>query len=123
MRLSIVGSRDYPDLDLVKRFVAELPAGTVVVTGGARGVDRAAEEAAKARGLEVVVLRPNWKLGKGAGLAGNQKIVAEADEVVAFWDGKSRGTSHAIAAAAKAGRRVRVFGGDGVELDQDLEIN
>ena len=116
-RLALIGSRDYPALDRVRRFVLDLPAGTVVVSGGARGVDSVAEEAARAAGLEVVVLRADWKrLGRGAGLARNHDVVDTAEEVVAWWDGESRGTLHTLRTAVVAGKRVRVFGRDGQEL-------
>lgn len=49
--VGIVGSRDFPRLDVVNAFVHRLRDGTEVVSGGARGVDRAAVLTAKARGL------------------------------------------------------------------------
>ncbi len=48
-RIAIVGSRGLPRPDLIEAFVASLPAGTVVVSGGARGVDTVAEQAARER--------------------------------------------------------------------------
>lgn len=117
MKIAIVGSRDYPDLDRVRRFVTELPPGTVVVTGGARGVDRTAEETAEACGLEVLVLTADWDgIGRSAGLVRNEEIVEEADEIVAFWDGESRGTVHTLTLAVEAGKSVTVFGPGGEEL-------
>ena len=116
-RLALIGSRDYPSPDRVRRYVRGLPPGTVVVSGGARGVDSVAEEAARAAGLEVVVLRADWKrLGRGAGLARNHDVVDTAEEVVAWWDGESRGTLHTLRVAVVAGKRVTVFGPDGCEL-------
>ena len=53
MRVAIIGSRNYPDLLEVCRYVRLLPAGTVVVSGGAIGVDQAAANAARGFGLEV----------------------------------------------------------------------
>jgi hypothetical protein len=49
--VGIVGSRDFPRLDVVNAFVHRLHKNTEVVSGGARGVDRAAVTTAKARGL------------------------------------------------------------------------
>jgi YspA, cpYpsA-related SLOG family len=107
-RIAIVGSRDYPDLDAVRRFVATLPAGTVVVSGGARGVDTVAVEAAVAHGLHTVVYTPDWRLGTASGLIRNTRIVRDADEVVAFWDGHSRGTADTVRKATRAGLPVRI---------------
>ncbi len=51
----------------------------------------------------------DWKrLGKRAGFARNQTIVDDCDEVLAWWDGKSRGTAHTIGMARKAGKPVTV---------------
>jgi len=119
MKIAIIGSRDFPDLDLVRRFVTELPRSTVVVSGGARGVDQAAEGAAEACGLEVIVLKPDWDgLGKRAGLIRNEDIIDEADRVVAFWDGSSKGTIHALKLAVESNKPIRVFGSDGEELSE-----
>ena len=110
MRVAIIGSRDYPNLEVVRSYVASLLSeGDVVVSGGARGVDKAAEEAAKARGLKVVSIRPQWgKFGRAAGFRRNSDIVAQCDRLVAFWDGKSRGTQDSIRKAKAAGKEVQV---------------
>lgn len=47
--VGIVGSRDFPRLGWVEKFVEQLRDETVVVSGGARGVDKAAADAARAR--------------------------------------------------------------------------
>jgi hypothetical protein len=108
--VAIVGSRDYPDLDAVHKFVDTLDIDDIVISGGARGVDRTAEEAADVRGLESYVYEAEWdKYGKRAGFLRNIKIVEECSELVAFWDGISKGTAHSIYLARKAGKPVTVF--------------
>lgn len=120
-RVAIVGSRAYPAPERVEAYVRRLPAGTVVVSGGAPGVDRTAEAAARARGLEVRVHLPDWKrLGKAAGYARNQTIVDDANRVVAFWDGVSRGTMHTIGLARRAGKKVVVFGERGQRVSSRM---
>ena len=97
MKMAIVGSRTFSRLDKVRQFVSHLDGDVVVVSGGARGVDRVAEDAASACGLRTIILRPDWKAyGKQAGFVRNREIVNHADELVAFWDGYSRGTEHSI---------------------------
>ena len=111
MKIAIVGSRKFKRLDAVREFVEKLPEGTVVVTGGAKGVDRVAEMAAAGCGLETVVFLPKWaKYGKRAGFVRNERIVEMVDEVVAFWDGESKGTEHTIGLARESGKPVRVYG-------------
>lgn len=110
MRVAIVGSRGYSDLNAVIEYVAELPTDTVVITGGARGVDLTAETAARKRGLEVVVHLADWEnLGKAAGPIRNQKVVDDCDKLTAFWDGTSPGTKGVISLASKAGKLEKVF--------------
>jgi hypothetical protein len=48
--VAVIGSRSFRDLASVRRLIADLPAGTVIVSGGAAGVDFEAERAADARG-------------------------------------------------------------------------
>jgi hypothetical protein len=113
MKIAIVGSRDYAHLDRVRDFVKALPAGTTVISGGARGVDEAAEAMAYAIGLPVQSFPADWAThGKKAGILRNAEIVAAADEVVAFWDGISAGTRSSIELAQKAGKPIRIIGQD-----------
>ena len=108
--IAIVGSRDYPDWTHVTRYVDKLPWATVVISGGARGVDTVAVRYAAQRSLMTEVYKAYWNLhGKAAGMIRNQKIVDAADKVVAFWDGKSRGTADTIAKARKAGKPCEVY--------------
>lgn len=59
-RVAIVGSRtaSAATLDKVRDLVLSLPANTVVISGGAVGVDQTATEAALARGLSTLQIRP-----------------------------------------------------------------
>ena len=111
MKVAVIGSRDYPDMEQVREYVRGLPPDTIVVSGGARGVDKVAELEAKAQGLNVEIWYPRWDLhGKGAGFARNRAIVHSADRVVAFWDAESRGTAHTIGVAKEMGKPCDVFG-------------
>lgn len=110
MKVAVVGSRNFKYLDLVKDYIDSLPDKTVVVTGGARGVDAAAEDAARKRGLEVVVVTPDYSsYGHIATKVRNSVIARMADKVTAFWDGLSGGTANTLAWAAVWGRPVEVF--------------
>lgn len=108
-RVAVVGSRRYPRESEVREFVRSLAGGSVVISGGARGVDAWAEDEARQCGLGVVVHRAHWeRWGRRAGFIRNELIVAEADRVVAFWDGESRGTRHTIEVARAKGKPVEV---------------
>lgn len=114
MKLAIVGSRSFGDRvddGKVRRavfaYVATLPKDTVIVSGGASGVDTWAEQAAKENGLAVIIHRADWrKYGNSAGMIRNGLIIQDADCVVAWWNGYSSGTRNSIERARKAGKRV-----------------
>lgn len=111
MNVGIVGSRIFPtdDLVLVDRVVDVLPPDTTIVSGGAVGVDRRAVERGKMRGMQTIVVLPDWnQFGRQAGPIRNKEIVRLSDYLVAFWDGKSRGTLHTIKRAEQVGKVVLV---------------
>lgn len=87
--------------------------GTLVVSGGARGVDRAAEEAARSRPdlPTPLVFRPDYKrYGRyRAPHVRNALIVEHADYIVAFWYAKSGGTESTLKLAAQAGKPSYVY--------------
>lgn len=110
MKVAIVGSRKYTNLRKVQTYIATLPKDTVVISGGAVGVDRIAEAAAKRLGLQVIVYPAEWdKHGIMAGKIRNSLIVEECDRLVAFWDKKSNGTKDSIDKARKAGKPFEVI--------------
>ena len=68
------------------------------VSGGAKGADSFGEEYAAAHDVKVTVFKPDWKkYGKAAGPIRNKDMLDYASEdnpvVIAFWDGKSKGTN------------------------------
>lgn len=114
MRIAIVGSRTFGNLDLVKDYVMGLPMDDAVISGGAEGVDQMAIKTAKTRGMGIRTFLPEWKtFGKTAGAIRNQQIVEYADRVVAFWDKASKGTKITIDMAVKAEKPVNIFDEDG----------
>jgi hypothetical protein len=110
MKHCIVGSRKYDDRPQVDEFVSLLPAGTIVIVGGAPGVDTWAEIAARWRRFEVIVRRADWSaFGPSAGFKRNAEMVNECDKLTAFWNGVSRGTQHSVRLATFAGKLNRVY--------------
>lgn len=109
MIIAVVGSRGFSNLKAVEEYIETLPLDTIVVSGGAKGVDKTAENAAIKRGIRTLIYNPDWKKnGKAAGFIRNQDIVDAADKVVVFWDGISKGTKHTMDLATKAGKSVEL---------------
>lgn len=107
-RAAVVGSRGFLDYELLCRTLDGM-AVSCVVTGDARGADTLARRYAHDRQLPLTVFRPEWKkYGRAAGIMRNADIVASADVVVAFWDGKSPGTLNTIERAEKANLETRI---------------
>jgi hypothetical protein len=80
-----------------------------VISGGANGPDSWAEDEARKRGLKVVVHRPDWDThGKIAGFIRNSTIINDCDRMIAFWDGRSRGTMDSIRKCQEAGKSFHV---------------
>lgn len=109
-RVAIVGSRDFQNLDVVREYVREQSRDTIIISGGARGVDTVAIEEATRLGLLCEVYPADWEqYGKKAGMIRNQQIVDAADEIIAFWDERSRGTKHTIQRAQRMGKPIVII--------------
>lgn len=120
MNIAVIGSREFPQLSLVVDYVKALPQGTVVISGGARGVDRVAATAARVAKLAVREFLPNWdRDGKSAGFKRNAEIVSASDRLVAFWDGKSHGTADTIEKARQADLTITVINPDGSRYEPE----
>ena len=108
--IAIVGSREWKDTKVIADFVRSLDRRrTTLVSGGARGVDSVAYNAALCEEIPIKVYPAEWGLhGRSAGMIRNQKIVDDCDVLVAFWNG-SPGTRDSIQKAYKAGKPVIII--------------
>ena len=109
----IAGGRDFSDYALLVKtmdhLLSNIKDDITVICGKARGADTLGEQYAKERGLSVQYFPADWKrYGKSAGYRRNTEMAKNADALVAFWDGKSRGTKHMIETAKTRGLKVRV---------------
>jgi hypothetical protein len=60
--------------------------------------------------LKHMLFKADWdKHGKAAGPIRNQQMAQEADGLIAFWDGKSRGTKDMIQKALNYGLETHVY--------------
>lgn len=106
MKLAIIGSRDCPPID-IKSHLKSLP--TAVISGGARGVDTYARQFSIENNIPLTEFLPDYnRYGRTAPLVRNRLIVENCDCLIAFWDGKSRGTKYTIDYATKIGKPVKI---------------
>lgn len=111
MRVAIVGSRHFPELERVAEYVRALPASTSLVTGSASGVDATATRVARERGLPVRVLAASFEEARdvASSVERNRRLVDACDVLVAFWDGSSEGTRRTVERALDGAREVHVY--------------
>lgn len=110
MKTIIAGSRTFTDFKLLCISMASVDwEVSEVVSGDARGADKLGEKWGHATHLPVTHFPADWnRHGRGAGHIRNAEMAKYADALVAFWDGKSRGTKGMIDYAAKLGLRVKI---------------
>lgn len=114
-KVIIAGGRDFDNYELLKErcdyyLQNKLKEDRVVIVSGhANGADSLGERYAQERGLECETYPADWKAhGRAAGPIRNAKMAEVADALIAFWDGKSRGTKSMIELANKKGLKVSV---------------
>lgn len=125
LRVIIAGSRDFDDFPKLMNSCIDILHEISdqnddldkirIVSGTARGADLLGEQYAKVAGYEVSRFPTDWDgLGKRAGYVRNAEMAkyAMADGnygvLIAFWDGKSKGTKHMIDLAEKNGLEVHI---------------
>ena len=111
MKVGIVGSREFKNYELfsdaMKQYLSDI---SWVVSGGAPGADSVAEKWAKENKKMLTIYPADWlNLGKKAGYVRNTDIVKNSDMIIAFWDGKSKGTKHTIGLAQKMGKECKII--------------
>src|SRR5579871_1254241 len=108
MKTIIAGSRVISHNPILEEAVKESGFKiTEVVSGCAAGVDWMGELWAIGNKVPIKRFRANWKQeGRAAGPIRNRKMAEYADQLIAIWDGRSRGTKNMIDEAEKRGLRV-----------------
>jgi predicted Rossmann fold nucleotide-binding protein DprA/Smf involved in DNA uptake len=109
MNVAVVGSRTFTDYARLKKELDQQQNIVKIISGGARGADRLAARYARENQIPLQEFLPDWKThGRKAGILRNRDIIKNADAVVAFWDGKSRGTQNSIELAEKSNKKLYV---------------
>jgi predicted TIM-barrel enzyme len=118
-RVLICGSRSFSDREMVEELVSSFEPDTVVISGGAYGADKLAEEAASRHDLYMAVYVADWqRWGRRAGILRNIKMLQDGQptEAYAFIDKpleESRGTHDMVKRLEAAGIPVTIITSDG----------
>ena len=110
-RIIIAGGRDFEDYDYLLTVCRKLlTRADTIISGCANGADKLGEQFAEKNGITVERFPADWdKHGKAAGHIRNHQMSLQADALIAFWDGKSRGTKNMIENAHKARLETHVY--------------
>ena len=109
MKVAVIGSRSlHIPIPILATYIPSQV--SEIVSGGARGIDTCARSFAETNDIKLTEFLPEYdKYGRSAPLKRNIQIIDYADEVVAIWDGKSRGTAFVIHECRKRDKKVTVF--------------
>jgi len=113
VKVIIAGGRDFNDYDLLCRKTDKIlsrQSEIEIVSGTAKGADKLGERYAEERGYPVKRFIPDWNyFGKRAGYIRNTDMAEYADALIAFWNGKSRGTEDMIKTANEKNLLIRII--------------
>jgi hypothetical protein len=102
LRIIIAGGRDFSNSKLIEdtlqKVTTGMRAGEVqIISGMARGADQLGYDIARLYGANIAQFPAQWDTyGKSAGYKRNTLMADNADMLLAFWDGSSKGTKHMI---------------------------
>ena len=130
MKIIIAGGREFNNLRLLAHvcdFLLKEQTDIEIISGMARGADKLGAYYAKMRGYKVIEKPAPWDEIEGkpsreirinpngkkywilAGNYRNNEMADEGDALIAFWDGKSKGTKSTISIAKEQGKKVFVY--------------
>ena len=117
MRIAIIGSRQGFDSETVNNKLYELfkeisPtwwSDIKLLSGGAKGIDNYAAIFAKQNDMDIEIIRPINPNNKIDYLFRNIEIITKAYKIIAFWDGKSRGTKFVIDYAKARNKEILIL--------------
>jgi len=115
-RVIVAGGRNFTDYEKVKSVLDEFRKNNddiEIVCGCAKGADSLGDRYAKEHNIPVKYFPADWDAnGRAAGPIRNSEMLKYAGKdgyLVAFWDGKSRGTKDIVSKAEKNGMAIKIF--------------
>ena len=114
LKVIIAGGRNFSNDKILKQTCDNILQGqpNIEIVSGAhyKGADKLGEQYAKERNYQLTKFPANWNTyGRAAGPKRNQQMANYADVLIAFWDGKSKGTLNMINEAKRANLSVNII--------------
>ena len=114
LNLIIAGSRDITNtdyiLDRIQHYLQNYKEDNItILSGNARGIDKIGELYAKNHNIKCNIYPADWTtFGKSAGYKRNITMSKNANSLLAFWNGQSKGTKHMIDIAKQNNLKVKI---------------
>jgi hypothetical protein len=107
MRLAVIGSRTFQDYELLKETLDHYYI-TNIISGGDEGADKLVERYAEEKGLpiDVITHEENFEMSNSPR---TYAIINNAQIVVAFWNGKSKGTGDMVTYAKRKNKQMKII--------------
>lgn len=110
VRVIIAGGREFNDFKRLSQTCDKVISGyynddinITIISGNAKGTDRLGESYARMKGYNLQIFPADWfKYGRKAGIIRNAQMAEYATSdnatgvLIAFWNGKSKGTGNMI---------------------------
>jgi hypothetical protein len=114
MKIIIAGSRtftDYKKLCEICDNILQDQTDVEIVSGAYyKGADLLGEQYAAEKGFRLTKFPADWKsFGRAAGPKRNEQMANYADALIAFWDGKSKGTKHMIDLSKSSDLEIYIY--------------
>jgi len=112
IKLIVAGGRDFKNYEVAEQAI-EMVRTTyaqqelIILSGMAKGADSCGWSYAKIHNVPVMEFPAKWdSYGKSAGYRRNTEMAKEADALLVFWDGVSKGTKHMIDIMQALGKQI-----------------
>lgn len=111
MKTIIAGGRDFNDTDFFNKCLKNYKNPiTEVICGMANGADTLGKVYAIENNIELKKFPAKWDVyGRSAGFIRNTDMALNADALIAFWDGRSKGTWNMIQTAQKYNLIITIY--------------
>ena len=125
MKYIIAGGRDFNNhaimFPILSKHITNIE--DIVISGDARGADSLGVEWATHFQIPIKHFPAQWdKYGKSAGFIRNAEMGEEADALIAFWDGKSKGTAHMIKTMKRNNKPYWVYDYNGNLIEEGTQV-
>lgn len=111
MNIIVAGSRTFTNYKFLEETLNKyITSNDIIISGVARGTDILGIIYSHKHNIKVKCFPANWNLyGKSAGYKRNVKMADNADMLIAFWNGTSKGTRHMIDIMYKQNKKVIII--------------